>query len=374
MLQSRERTDSYAAIGGRFVQQFHFLCISSGNPDILARDLNARVYRDSVCGLFGKNLEDARICLAFVSGQAWYVAVQAGLPELAADNILECYATASRRATRVDQVVEAFARGMVSFAQEMALLRQPRVENERIQQTIRYISSHICEPLTVAQVAQAMNFTPSYLSREFRESTGMTVVAFIQSEKVRSAKVLLRDQSLSVTQVMERLGYVSQSHFTKVFRECTGMTPNRYRTMVKSQSREYPLPTAGDWAWKRRLESYQELEVYWATTGEELLQYMLSCVRRGNVQGLEEELSRPAFQPELYALFRGDVTIAMESLLCTWGQLQHAAISSGVDREEAVKIFSDCLSRLYGCVSVNEALDLNREYTLRIAGAVAQLE
>lgn len=35
MLQTRVRTDSYAEMSGRFVQKFYFLCISSGNPEIL---------------------------------------------------------------------------------------------------------------------------------------------------------------------------------------------------------------------------------------------------------------------------------------------------------------------------------------------------
>lgn len=51
MLQSRERTDSYAAMGGRFVQKFHFMCISSGFPELLRSDMNGdRVPADG-CGI-----------------------------------------------------------------------------------------------------------------------------------------------------------------------------------------------------------------------------------------------------------------------------------------------------------------------------------
>lgn len=190
MLQSRERTDSYAAIGGRFVQQFHFLCISSGNPEILARDLNARVYRDSVCGLFGENLEDARICLTFISAQAWYVAVQAGLPEKAADDTFDVYHGQLRSARSVEQALDAFVTLMVSYAREVAILRQPRMEDDRIQQAVGYINANVCEPITARQVAEHLGLIQSYLSRAFKEKTGKALVSFIQEVKVRNAKLL----------------------------------------------------------------------------------------------------------------------------------------------------------------------------------------
>lgn len=137
-----------------------------------------------VCGLFGDDLEGARICLTFVSAQAWYVAVQAGLPEKAADQIFDSYSQQLRRAHEVEQILEAYISLMVSLAREVAVLRQPRMEDDRIQQAISYINDHVCEALTAGQVAKALGLTQGYLSRFFKEKTGKTVVAFIQDVKI----------------------------------------------------------------------------------------------------------------------------------------------------------------------------------------------
>lgn len=371
MLQSRERTDSYAAMGGRFVQKFHFMCISSGFPELLRSDMNAAGYRRTVAELFGSDLEDARICLTFVSAQAWYVAVQAGLPEKAADEVFDVYHGQIRGAGRVEQILDAFVTLMVSYAREVAILRQPRLEDDRIQQVVGYINANVCEPITARQVAEHLGFTQSYLSRAFKEKTGKTLVSFIQEAKVRNAKLLLRNQALSVTDVMERLGYVSQSHFTKVFREQTGLTPARYRARILEEPEDTGMTQLREGAWKRRLETYQALDSYGRQSGMELQQYLLACIRRGNVAALEEELRTPQLYTRLYQLFDGKVDVAMEAFLSTWPQAMHAAGDSGVLPEKAVECFSSFVMRLYGCVSVNEVLDLNCEYLLEMGRLVS---
>lgn len=104
----------------------------------------------------------------------------------------------------------------------------------------------------------------------------------------------------------------------------------------------------------------------------ELQQYLLACIRRGNVAALEEELRTPQLYPRLYQLFDGKVDVAMEAFLSTWPHAMHAAGDSGVLPKKAVECFSSFVMRLYGCVSVNEVLDLNREYLLEMGRLVAK--
>lgn len=371
MPQARERTDLYAEKVGYSVLRYLFACVSSGNPVILQGELNAEVFRSGMLALFREDLEDARISLTFVSAQAWYVAVQAGLPEKKADRLLDVYFRSIRTAGAVVGVWDAYTEFLVALAREVSLLRQPRVADSRIQQVIRYICAHICEPIPVSQVAAAINVTPSYLSREFKAATGKTVIAYIQEEKVRNAKALLQNQTLSVTDVMERLGYVSQSHFTKVFREQTGLTPARYQAAVRTKD---SLPEPGsDSPWDSRLKIYRELMEFRQRKGEELEQYLLGCVRRGNLRALEEEFQKPDCFAPLYSLFRDKVDVAMEAFLSAWPQVMYAAKESGVPVDVTVSIFGSFVSELYGCVSIHQALDLNCKYHLRMAAAVREL-
>lgn len=365
MQQTRERTDFYAEKGGYFVQKHFFACISSGNSVILQKELNAGEYRSHMLALFLEDLEYARKSLTFVSAQAWYVAVQAGLSERKADGLLDVYFQSIRTAGSVVKIWDAYVEFLVSLAREVSLMQQPRVEDMRIQKVIRYIQAHICEPISVSLLAEIMNVSPGYLSREFKSVTGKTVVAYIQEEKVRNAKALLRDQTLSVTDVTERLGYVSQSHFTKIFREQTGMTPARYQAAVRVRNTLETAETKDPW--ESRLRIYRNLEEYRRRKGMEQEQYLMGCVRRGNIQALETEFQKPEYFSELYSLFQEKIDVAIESFLALWPDVMHVVNECGVSVDVTLPLFQSSVIRLYGCTSINQVLALNCEYHLRMA-------
>lgn len=69
----------------------------------------------------------------------------------------------------------------------------------------------------------------SGMSRRFTQEAGIPLAAFIRDEKVEEGKRLLRYTDKSVSAIAAYLGFSSQGHFSKVFRETTGITPGEYR-------------------------------------------------------------------------------------------------------------------------------------------------
>ena len=57
----------------------------------------------------------------------------------------------------------------------------------------------------------------------------MTLYAYIQQKKTEEAKRLLRFTDQSISLIALHLGFSSQSHFTRVFRQMTGKTPGEFR-------------------------------------------------------------------------------------------------------------------------------------------------
>ena len=102
MQTARERTDSYAEKGGHMILRFFFACISNGNAAVLRSELSTPLYRESISRLFGDDLQAARISMSFVSAQAWYVAVQAGVSEKMADTIFDEFSVRIRSAASAD--------------------------------------------------------------------------------------------------------------------------------------------------------------------------------------------------------------------------------------------------------------------------------
>ena len=98
-----------------------------------------------------------------------------------------------------------------------------------VQAAMEYISLHIEEKLSLAQVADAISVSPNYLSSVFSQYSDQTFSAYVTSQKVRRAQELLATTSLRIYEISERLGFESDYYFSTVFRRETGSSPRQYR-------------------------------------------------------------------------------------------------------------------------------------------------
>jgi len=73
---------------------------------------------------------------------------------------------------------------------------------------------------------------PFYLTRIFKQRYGVPPYRYLIGLRIDYASDLLRESSLSVTQVCHRSGFNSLSHFITTFRRHTGMSPSQFRRVV----------------------------------------------------------------------------------------------------------------------------------------------
>ena len=93
---------------------------------------------------------------------------------------------------------------------------------------LTYVREHFSEPITVNDMAEQVNLSPSSFSHLFREVTGRSPYQFLKELRLDRARELLLDGRLSVTDVSRAVGYSSASHFIKEFRSRFGTTPRAY--------------------------------------------------------------------------------------------------------------------------------------------------
>lgn len=74
---------------------------------------------------------------------------------------------------------------------------------------------------------------PSYLSTLFKKEVGMSISEYVQSAKVNEAKNLLSYTSHSMSDISSLLNFYDQSHFIRVFKKYTGVTPKQFKNEVK---------------------------------------------------------------------------------------------------------------------------------------------
>ncbi|WP_240702073.1 AraC family transcriptional regulator [Trinickia terrae] len=97
---------------------------------------------------------------------------------------------------------------------------------------IRKVKSRLREDLharvTLSTLACEFGVTPFVLLRAFVRGAGLSPHAFLQQERVRIAMPMLRDGS-PIAEVGARTGFADQAHFTRVFKQQTGVTPKVYQ-------------------------------------------------------------------------------------------------------------------------------------------------
>ncbi len=97
-----------------------------------------------------------------------------------------------------------------------------------------YITAHYAEELTSADAAAALHLNPGYFCRLFRQSFGERFLPYLCKYRLEKSKTLLRDTTLSISEIALSVGFNSFSYYSKRFREHTGMTPREYRTAKKA--------------------------------------------------------------------------------------------------------------------------------------------
>jgi len=84
---------------------------------------------------------------------------------------------------------------------------------------------------SVASCADELNLSPGYFGDLVKKETGKTAQEYIQAKVIDVAKERIFDQSKSISQIAYELGFKYPQHFTRLFKQRVGQSPNEYRIM-----------------------------------------------------------------------------------------------------------------------------------------------
>lgn len=112
------------------------------------------------------------------------------------------------------------------------------IENENDDIYLRakkYVDEHFDDvSLDISKIGNELNMTPFYISRIFKQNSGIKLGTYINSLRIERAKrLLIEDKYMKVNEVAESVGFDNIRTFFKVFKEFENMTPSQYRTINK---------------------------------------------------------------------------------------------------------------------------------------------
>ena len=92
-----------------------------------------------------------------------------------------------------------------------------------------YINNCYFEDLSLETVSEKYYLSPFYFSRTFKEVTGFHFVEYLNNVRIKEAKKLLCNQTLTIQEIASAVGFHSSTHFGRVFKQIAGCSPSAYK-------------------------------------------------------------------------------------------------------------------------------------------------
>jgi AraC family transcriptional regulator len=106
---------------------------------------------------------------------------------------------------------------------------QRRLYDRTLQRITHYIDESLDQNIRLADLAQLAKMSQSHFSRLFKQSTGLSPHQYLLQQRVERAKQLLKKTNKSLLEIALICGFDSHSHFTRQFKKLTGITPRSFR-------------------------------------------------------------------------------------------------------------------------------------------------
>ena len=113
-------------------------------------------------------------------------------------------------------------------------------KTDSISLCVNYLQKHIDKPLSLNDIASAVNLSVSHFASIFKKNTGFSIIEYFNHLKTQKACQYLQFTDLRVNEIADRLGIDDPYYFSRMFTKIVGTSPNKYR------SRKKPMVYAGE--------------------------------------------------------------------------------------------------------------------------------
>ena len=103
------------------------------------------------------------------------------------------------------------------------------ISSDELGGVFAYIQQNLREPIALNDLAELAGLSVSSFSKKFKDRTGMTLVQYLNEQRIERAKVLIRADNLSLSEIAEECGFSSVNYLVRVFRKVTGQTISEFK-------------------------------------------------------------------------------------------------------------------------------------------------
>lgn len=212
----------------RALQRAALDCVSKGDINAVSRVIKAYVFvgANSEVVIPLRSRKNRFIALCALACER---AVNAGLEDNPVNELWERYSKLCDDSQSAEKVNALTIKLLLELTAKVHQ-HSEKMLSASAEKVKKYVAEHLRERITVAEVAGSLGLNASYLNSSFKRQTGSCITDYIQSEKMEAAKKLLTDANCTIADIWTELGYYDQSHFSKMFKRHTGLTPKQFKT------------------------------------------------------------------------------------------------------------------------------------------------
>jgi len=106
----------------------------------------------------------------------------------------------------------------------------------KIERVKHFVERNFHKKVSLKDAAVRVCLSPKYLSRVFKQNTGMGFSQYKLSVKVKKAKEFLTKTGCNIEQISDKLGYQNVESFIRIFKSLTGRSPTEFRKNKKARN------------------------------------------------------------------------------------------------------------------------------------------
>lgn len=156
-------------------------------------------------------------------------AIEGGLGEEKALSMSDAYIRRAEALASGQEIMALQYRMIEDYCLMVAEGRGVNGRSKLVSQVNEYVARHMDESIRLADLSSALGLKKSTLERRFSAEAGESLAHYVLAKKIAEAKRMLASTEAPLSAIAYCLGFSSQPHFNKAFRQMTGTTPGAYR-------------------------------------------------------------------------------------------------------------------------------------------------
>lgn len=147
----------------------------------------------------------------------------------------------------IEEAIEVMAsnlksKNILSEVETAVCMDEPKTDNAAssfiVNNAIKYIEKNYAHKLTLSEVAEKTYISQWHLSKLLNRHMAQNFSEILNNVRIKEAQKLLKDPSLRIGDIAEKVGFVDMAHFSRVFKKIIGISANEYRNSIAAKDIE----------------------------------------------------------------------------------------------------------------------------------------